>query len=126
MDLVRALLLFFEQRAKHDAIRSKDITIDGYESQQVQYHLIRMFEAGLLSAEAVRSTTTPERIVDVIPFDLTWQGHQLIETVRNPEVWEKTKEGAKRVGGVAIEFVWEMAKAYTKHQIKQKLGIEVG
>jgi Hypothetical protein (DUF2513) len=31
-----------------------------------------------------------------VDLNLTWQGHEFLETVRDPDVWERTKEGASR------------------------------
>lgn len=125
LDLVRQLLLFLEQRDTHNAIRYTDIQIEGYSSQQIGYHLNRMFEAGFISGEAIRSNTTPERIVQVIPFDLTWKGHEFLDAVRDPEIWKKTKQGAQTAGAAGIEFLWGIATAYGKHVIKDKLGIDL-
>ncbi len=48
-----------------------------------------------------------------------------LNSIRDPEVWKLTREGAAKVGGVGIEFLWEIAKAYGKQQIKEKLGLEL-
>ena len=55
---------------------------------------------------------------------LTWQGHEFLNSIRDPEVWSKTKEGAKKVGNFSIQFIGEIAKAYAKHVAKERLGID--
>lgn len=50
---------------------------------------------------------------------LTWQGHELLDDIRDPDIWNKTKERAKVLSGVGVAFVWEIAKA----EIKKKLGL---
>jgi len=125
IDLVRELLLFLESRNDHHSIKYTEIKIDGFDSLQVGYHLNRMYEAGFINGEVIRSQSTHERIIEVISFDLSWRGNQFINTIRDPEVWRKTKDGAHKIGGASVEFLWEIAKAYGKHLAKQKLGIDV-
>ena len=50
---------------------------------------------------------------------LTWQGHEFLDTVRDPEIWRKTKERAGSVASVGVSFIWEIAKA----ELKAKLGL---
>lgn len=54
-------------------------------------------------------------------FRLTSQGHDYLESIRDETIWNKTKEGAAKVGGVSISFMKEIALGY----IRQKL-IEEG
>lgn len=54
---------------------------------------------------------------------MTWNGHEFLDAVRDPEIWQKTKDGASKVGSASIEFLWEMAKAYAKHLAKERLGM---
>jgi hypothetical protein len=58
-------------------------------------------------------------------LQLTWNGHEFLEAVRDPEVWRRTKEGAKAAGNAGLGFMWELAKAYGKHVAKERLGIEL-
>ena len=58
-------------------------------------------------------------------LELTWNGNEFLEAVRDPEVWRRTKEGAQRAGSASVEFIWEMAKAYGKHVIKERLGLDL-
>lgn len=125
IDLVRELLLFLEQRSTHGGVKYDEIQIEGYGALEVGYHLIRMYEAGLLTGEVTRSSSTPDRIIEVMPFDLTWAGHEFLEDIRDPEIWKRTKDGARKMGGASAQFIWEIAKAYGKHVIKEKLGLSI-
>ncbi len=125
-DLVRELLFFFEAKDNRRHIESKDIQIANHSSEQIAYTLVRMYEAGFLSGEAVRSTTTPERIIRIIPFELSARGHEFLDAVRDPAIWRKTKAGAAKIGGAGVEVLWDLAKAYGKHLIKTKLNLDLG
>jgi hypothetical protein len=46
-------------------------------------------QAGFINGEAIRSTTSPDRIIEVWPFDLTWQAHEFLAAARDDTVWRK-------------------------------------
>lgn len=92
MNLVIELLKYFEERDEIGI--DQDVSISGYDDRQVQYHLRRMYEAGLLDAEASYSTTTKTRIITVYPFGLTWQGHEFLDALRGEGVLNQIKEGS--------------------------------
>jgi hypothetical protein len=50
---------------------------------------------------------------------LSWQGHDFLNDIRDPEIWRKTKERAKGVASVGVGFLWEIAKA----EVRAKLGL---
>lgn len=55
----------------------------------------------------------------IIVTALTWKGHEFLDDIRDPDIWQKTKERAGSLASVGIAFVWEIAKA----EIKTKLGL---
>jgi hypothetical protein len=48
-----------------------------------------------------------------------------LESVRNPETWQKTKEGAHKIGSWSVSLLSDMAKAYAKYLAKEKLGLNL-
>jgi len=100
-DLIRKLLIFFEQRADHSYVEVPEIEGDHTESK-IKYHLVLMYQAGLLSCEAHRSSTS-ERVISVLPFDLTWDGHEFLAKIRSEGTWAKIKDTIQSRGG-AVAF----------------------
>jgi hypothetical protein len=45
---------------------------------------------------------------------LTWEGHEFLDDIRDPEIWRKTKDRAKSVAGAGLSLLWEIAKAEIK------------
>lgn len=45
---------------------------------------------------------------------LTWQGHEFVDEVRDPEIWRKTKEGAEKVGSWSIKLLGELAAGFVR------------
>lgn len=54
---------------------------------------------------------------------LTWNGHEFLDTIRDAEVWKRTKAGAEKAGNASVSFLWELAKAYGKNLASERLGI---
>lgn len=65
--------------------------------------------------------STPMIVVERI----TWSGHEFIDTVRDDEVWRKTKEHLDKVGNFGIEGVKALAKGFLKKQVENYTGIEL-
>jgi hypothetical protein len=97
MELVVKILEHLNEREEISVIQ--DLSIDGYSRDAVAYHVRRMHEAGLLDAEVITSSTTPTRLINVLPFGLSWEGHEFLDAVRHKGVWAKLKTKAKDLGG---------------------------
>lgn len=124
MDLVREILLFLEERNSPAGIKADSFPMRGHSVSTIQYHLNLIYQAGLINGEPIKSTTS-DRIISVLPFDLTWQGHEFLDAVRDPEIWRRAKAGAASAGTASIEFIWGMAKSLISNAIKQKTGVDL-
>ena len=100
-DLVRKLLLFFEDKPNVEAVQVPQIK--GYPELEIKYHLVLLHEAGLLRCETVTSQSTPDRVIYVIPFSLTWQGHEFLDASRDETLWKKVTTEIKEQG-LAVTF----------------------
>lgn len=125
MDLVRELALWLERKDDHAVRKPQDIEIDGYSFGQIGYHLNRMYEAGLISGEVLKSKSTQDRIIEVWPFDLSWAGHEFVDSVRDPEIWAKTKAGIHVAGGFSLDLIKALAKGFLKKKLEQHTGVEI-
>lgn len=117
MELVRDLLLYIESDPRLDGTlwispdNPEEMGITNHSIEEVAYHLTMLVEAGM-----IKGNTTME--VPVIS-KLTWEGHEFLDDIRDPDIWHKTKERVKGLSSVGIAFIWEIAKA----EIKTKLGL---
>lgn len=117
-DLVREILLAIE--ASDDLpIGWINLDLTGHSSDVVSYHVMLLAEAGLIEAKNLTTMGSFEWQ----PARLTCRGHEFLETVRDGEVWRRTKAGAEKAGGAGIAFLWELAKAYGKQVASERLGI---
>ncbi|SDB61723.1 Hypothetical protein SAMN05660653_03226 [Desulfonatronum thiosulfatophilum] len=114
LDLVRKLLLYFEE--KPDDRAEECPLIEEYSSLEIKYHLLLMDEAGLLRCE--REVTSTGRTIYVLPMSLTWQGHEFLEAARNNEFWRRAKAIVCDKSG-ALSF--EMLKSVLLHLAKESI-----
>jgi hypothetical protein len=117
MDLIRTLLLriesdpLFDGHCQVQPNEPADLRITDHSYAEVAYHLNLLIDEGF-----VKGSHTMQ-----MPFisQLTWNGHEFLADVSDPDVWRKTKERAKTITNVGLGFLWEIAKA----KIKAKLGL---
>ena len=108
-ELIRKILFFFEEKVDSSVVET--VQIDGYEDNFVGYHSRLLYDAGFLRCESVRSSTSSDRVIRVLPFELTWDGHEFLDKIRSESRWNKIKEYSKE-NGLALSFnvVNELAK----------------
>lgn len=118
MDLIRTILLKVEAdqtlSGSFQAVNAATFGITDHGDAEVIYHLVMLVEAGFLAGNTKLAATG-----QIIISKLTWKGHELLDDIRDPEIWRKTKERAKSVASVGLSFLWEIAKA----EVKAKLGL---
>ena len=116
LDLVRKLLLYFEEKLNDKMEECPQI--DKYSNLEVRYHLLLMSEAGLLRCE--KAVTKTGRVIKVYPFSLTWQGHEFLEASRNATLWNRAKRlVVKKTGGLSFEVL----KSLLLQLAKEGVGI---
>jgi hypothetical protein len=113
-DYIRELLLTIESDPQFDGTRQVQPgppSEPGRSYDDLAYHLTLLIEAGFVVGQPTMQMPFVSR--------LTWEGHEFLDDIRDPDVWSKTKERMKGLGSVGLNFVWEIAKA----EIKTKLGL---
>lgn len=119
-DLVREILLAIEasDTSPHETI---SLVIEPWSRKEISYHVILLHEAGLIKANDVSFLADDFFVWE--PQRLTYQGHEFLDTVRDGEVWRRTKAGAEKAGVAGLGVLLELGKAYGKEVLKEKLGI---
>lgn len=80
-----------------------------------------LHEAGLIVGQDLSTCDG----LEWLPKRLTYKGHEFLDTVRDGEVWRRTKAGAEKAGVAGLGVLLELGKAYGKEVLKEKLGIEL-
>lgn len=117
-ELVRKLLVFFDEQT---GARHVDVpAIDGYDEASIKYHLVLLYDAGLLNCEPVKSSTS-DRVIYVLPFELTWAGHEFLDKIRNQHIWDAVM-ATVREKGLASASV-DILKRLADNAIRERLGL---
>jgi hypothetical protein len=128
MELIRELLLKLEAlpMGLGDAmvITPEDpcVAVTGYDVVQINHHMDLIHEAGFID-DGGRSGGP---MLGFIFRGLSWRGHEFLDTVRSPEVWRRTKEGAAKAGATGFQVVLQLAAAYGKQVVQEQLGLHLG
>ena len=111
MELIRKLLFYFEE--KPDSSHVQVPPIEGHGESDIRYHCRLLYDAGFLNCEPVASSTS-SRVIYVIPFDLTWAGHEFLDKIRADSTWNKIKAQAKEKSlSLSFNIVNELAQRLT-------------
>lgn len=126
MDLIRELLLRLESLPIEPGsthifyFGDDELRIDGFDDDQISYHLSLIDEAGLID-----TGTTSQPMTGFIFSRLSWAGHDFLDSIRDPEVWAKTKNGAKAAGGFTVDLLKDIAKGLIRKQVEEYTGIKI-
>lgn len=133
MDFIRQLLLDIEggqygfatltdKEAGNYGLPSNPARPGDEESFRLRHHLKLLKEVGFVEFE------TPgqyDRSALWVVTGITWKGHDFLDSVRDPAIWAKTKDGAKAAGGFTVDLLGSLAKGFIKQKVMQHTGIEV-
>lgn len=117
-ELVRKILLKVEE-FEGDIYEGVPLDLEDYSERQITYHVMLLIEAGYLVGEDLSSLSGAEWEAQ----RLTYSGHEFLDTIRDAEVWRRTKDAAVKVGGVSLQVMVEIGKAYAKQVLHERTGI---
>ena len=89
LDLIREILLGIEANHTNKTTIAAEVglnfKVEGHSDEEVAYHLILLIDAGYVLGQK----TSMQNMVMV--KGLTMTGHDYLDSVRDPEIWRKTK-----------------------------------
>jgi hypothetical protein len=60
-----------------------------------------------------------------VPFrGFTWAGHDFLDSIRDEDIWRKTKMHAEQVGAWTVDTLVGLAKAFIKAKLKASTGLD--
>ena len=126
MELMRKILFAIEERYIPGEGTILGLEVDGYSTVEVAEHCHLLYQSGLIhNYKPLRGDDT---ILDFAVGNLTNQGYDYLEKIRNKDVWERTKEEVQKnnlpetiewMGKVAGAIVGEMAGEFLKSLARQ-------
>ena len=128
MDLIREIMLKLEAWPMEmgDAVvmtpDELQPELPNYDLAQINHHMDLIHGSGFIDDGGSGSS---QPMFGFVFMGLTTAGHDFLDTVRSPEVWRKTKEGASKAGTVGLQLLLEIAKAYAKQIAQERLGLHL-
>lgn len=123
-DYVRDILLYIEKNLDYEDSQSKtpskhkeisdgklvcDKCFDSYDKQELTYALELLIKEGFIDL-AVKPNIHNGNINIARIIGLTWQGHELLDNIRDNTVWNAVKKKASKFGGLSITSLFNGAK----------------
>lgn len=118
MDLVREIMLKVEALPPGPPVLYR---IGEVEDLVLLNHLEMLIEAGLVRGKISRSQGSRGDVIGI--STLTWEGHEWIDTVRDPRVWDETI-AALQESGASPSF--ELTKAVATRILRMRVGLPAG
>lgn len=112
-DTIRELLLQIEEKTDLENVLEYD---RNNTDQDTFYTLIKLKEAGFINSVEVNTWIG---IVHIQVKSLTWEGHEFLNTIRDPKVFKETKNQIGKLASVSLDVLGKVATEI----IKNKLGL---
>ncbi len=109
-DYLRDLLIELEAQEDYVTIIYEHLSMNDEENKKL-YHVNLLCDVGFMTQ------------INEHAYRMTNDGHDYLETIRNDAVWQKTKEGAAKIGGATLGIMKDIALAYVKKEAAEKLGM---
>lgn len=88
IDCVRDILIYLEENLSYNSeIDACDIELEKYDSNEILYCISLLYDAGYIKAITAHTFTRPVYIIQ----SLTFQGHDLLDKIRDKSTWMKIK-----------------------------------
>jgi len=106
-ECVRSILLTIEEKHQYgkvlrlEEILQSDRLLE-FNEDEIKYVLIKLADAKYILGTP---TYGSNQLVDFDCSGLTWNGHQFLDTIRDPKVWKRTKEIASKLTSVSITML---------------------
>jgi hypothetical protein len=122
-DLIRSILLHIEE-SPHHLSGDYEYHFDHSDQDAVANALELLAEKSLIISEY--SPTSGSHPSDWhAEVRMTWEGHDFLDSVRDPKIWKLTKDGAKQAGGAGFDLLKALAKGFVKKKIEEHTGVKL-
>lgn len=120
-DCIRTLLIYLEENleAKENGLprglklgHIEDESLTAFSQEDIYYSAKKLVEAKYI--EVMNKEVAP-RVMMI--NEITWDGHQYLDSIRDPKVWREIKNRTKDLSGITIEIVKSLGIEITKQML---------
>ena len=125
-DCVRYVLLSLEKQQLQmlyqgftDSQIANVIANETFDKNDIVYTLYQLNSGGFISAKPFINKMVRQLTV----YDITWSGHELLDSIRDDEVWKQTKKATNTLKSVSIGVLKSVATTVLTGIIKKNTGL---
>lgn len=119
-ECVRDLLLSIEQSETQNYLFLRHLKemplLSSYSDEEIIYTASKLREKNFIIAKQL---TGDGKIFDIAISEMTWDGHEFLDNIRDNQVWKATKEISSKITGASLSILADVAKSY----ISKTLGL---
>ena len=110
-DCVRTILLEVEKTKIGDRLKLHNLCeqLPEYEKDDLWYTCLKLQEAGFLHVITTTTLGSPMPVIIEIK-DISYQGHEFLNSIRADANWGKVKDVAKKAGVFSLKMLGEIAQ----------------
>ena len=121
-ECVRDLLLYIEENLSfNDELEINILKLNNYSTEELLYTSQKLAEADYINID--NSIEIDDEFPIILVSSITYKGHQFLDTVRDNQVWSKTKKVLSFLKSVSIEVTSETASKVINHLINQNFNL---
>lgn len=116
---MRDILLVVENKPfpEHYSMLKLKSFLPGYSDEEIYYTCLKLWEGNLLQLSTIGTGKKDYEQISTVD-DLTYDGHQFLEKIRNEKIWKKTLSLAKNVGSFSVNLLGDIAVNVISEMLK--------
>ena len=99
----------------------KQLSNEEFSADDITYTLWQLADGKFIKANRDRYVMG----FSIIVFYIKWQGHELLDSIRDDKVWSQTKKATSSLKSVSIGVLKNVATAVLSGMIKQATGLPI-
>lgn len=116
MELIRKILIEFEEITEKDRGRVGRFEIEGSSHEEIVNHVFLLSQNGMV--EIIDCTSNIGR--GFLAKGLTWEGHDFLDKARNEKIWKKALAKFSNIGVTAtIDLLKELLTSLIKEELNK-------
>lgn len=122
-DCVRDILLELEKQSYPTdcTIETLSNSLPVYNTEEINYCCIKLLEAKYIDA-GTRNIRHSNGLSITSIYDITFQGHEFLNSVRPDNIWDNVKTIGTKIGATSLSSIVQIANGVLTAIIKNQLG----
>ncbi|MED9966539.1 MAG: DUF2513 domain-containing protein [Blautia sp.] len=125
INCVRDVLLAVEDNDYNNSLSLSSLhdKLPNYSLDELEYTCLKLSEGGFLHVLTAGALGKNYAVVSRIN-DLTFQGHEFLDNIRNEDNWNKLSTAIKQGGAASLRAIASVALDLGTSALKSKLGLQ--